>query len=235
MRTRILPPDEWPRLKGTEAEKVWPRFDPSNTRVLVVEDEAGEIVATWALLRVVHAECIWVAPKHRGAFKVARRLLRGLREIAAEWGAKRVLTGSVSPEVTALIEKVGGKPMPCDLFVLPVDGAIGDRLTRQFEPDRELGRLFHMQLDALVPDNHPQDDEHDVQVGRALRLAIEGGEPERAADQYNAWARGAGYEPVTFLGTVGGCLRADIASAVIEVDPQYFVRVVEEEPCQRQR
>ena len=119
MRTRILPPEEWPRLKGTEAETAWPHLDPENARVVVVED-GGEIIATWTLMRVVHAECIWVRPSHRGLISVARRLFLGLRGIASAWGARRVWTASLSTEVTDLIERFGGEPVPGQHFVLPL-------------------------------------------------------------------------------------------------------------------
>lgn len=226
MRSRILPPEEWPKLDGTEAGPAWRQFNPENTRVLVVED-GEEIVACWAFLRVVHAECIWVKHSHRGLVSVARRLFKGLREIATGWGVSRVVTGSVSPEVTDLIDRCGGYPMPCESFVLPVD----IQNTRALK-DEVRGKLFHEQLAALVPeDQHPEDVEHDRNVGKALRIAIERKDPERAEREYNAWASGAGYEPVRFLGEVNGRLRADIRTAVIEVDEHYDVRVLKEEVC----
>lgn len=120
MIARVLPPEEWPRLVGTEAETAWPHFDPENTRVLVVED-GGEIVATWTVMRVVHVECLWAKPSHRGMFGVAKRLLKAMRETASAWGARNVVTGSVSPHVTDLIRRFGGMPMPCESFVLPVE------------------------------------------------------------------------------------------------------------------
>jgi hypothetical protein len=119
VRSRILPPEEWERLAGTEAETVWPVLDPENARVLVVEED-GEIVATWTAMRVVHMECIWVKPSHRGLVSVARRLFMGLREIASAWGARRVWTASLSPEVTGLIERFGGEPIPGAHFLLPL-------------------------------------------------------------------------------------------------------------------
>jgi hypothetical protein len=231
VKARILPPEEWPRLAGTEAETVWPRLNPENTQILVVEED-GRVVACWAFLRVVHAECLWVAPTHRGAFSVARRLLRGLREIAAGWGVEKVITGSVSPQVTGLIRQVGGVPLPCESFVLPAEGRMGKRLSR-FDPDRELGRVFHAQLAGLVDEpQHAEDEEHDARVGKALRLAISGREPERASAEYNAWAAGAGYAPIRYLGKVNGRMRADVVTAVVEVDDSFRVSVVQEELCQ---
>lgn len=119
MKTRILPPDEWSKLDGTEAGPAWRYLNPENTQVIVVED-ADRIVGTWLMVRIVHAECIWIAPDYRGVFGVAKRLLKGMREIATAWGVDRVVTGSLTPHVTDLISRLGGTPMPCESFVLPV-------------------------------------------------------------------------------------------------------------------
>lgn len=222
MIARELPRQEWPRLEGTEAETLWPHLNPENTRVLVVEDE-GRIVGTWLMLRVVHAECMWIAPDYRGSFGVAKRLLKGMRDTATEWGVPNVVTGSVDPHVTDLIRRLGGYPMPCESFVLPV----------RKPSDQERGRAFHAQLAAQVSEGlHPDDEQHDEQVGKALRTAIEAGDPDGAMAEYNAWAVTAGYEPITYLGVVDGKLRADIVTAVVEIDDRYGVRVVaQEESC----
>jgi hypothetical protein len=121
MIARVLPPAEWSRLNGTEAELLWPHFNPEHTRVIVVEEE-GQIVATWTLLRVVHAECLWIAPSHRGLFGVTKRLLRSMRTIAEDWNVGAVWTGSLSEHVTSLIRRLGGKPPPFESFILPVVG-----------------------------------------------------------------------------------------------------------------
>lgn len=94
--------------------------------------------------------------------------------------------------------------------------------------DLELGRHFHSQLSKLVEEpNHPDDDQHDEQVGRALRTAIKDHEPMLAVNRYNAWAAGAGYEPIKYLGNVGQWVRADIVTATVEIGRDYSVRVVE--------
>jgi N-acetylglutamate synthase-like GNAT family acetyltransferase len=135
MNSRILPPEEWPRLEGTEAENVWPKLNPQSARILVVEED-GEIVATWTLLTVVHAECLWIAPEYRGSFGVTKRLLSGLREVASEWDVSKVITGSVSPHVTDLIMRLGGKSVPGQSFILPVSGT---RKSRSENSEREAG------------------------------------------------------------------------------------------------
>ena len=122
MITRILPPSEWHRLVGTEAESIVPGLQPDDTRVLVVEQN-GQIVGTWTLLRFVHVECIWIDPQHRRKAGVAVRLLRGMVDLARAWGARSVLTASVTPEVTTMIQRLGGLPIPGEHFAIPVGGA----------------------------------------------------------------------------------------------------------------
>lgn len=230
MISRILPPEEWPvGLKGTEAETAWPHFDPEQTQVIVVEHE-GRIVGTWTVMRTVHVECLWAAPEYRGSFGVCKRLLKAMREVASAWGASVVYTGSASAHVTELIRRFGGVPSPVETFILPLEIASSRR-----REDRERGREFHRQINAQIPeDAHADDPEHDERVGKALRTAVEGGDPVRAEAEYNEWARGARYEPVNFLswGT-DGKLRADIKTAIVEVDEQYRVTVLEEESCQQ--
>ncbi len=118
MTSRILPPDEWPKLAGTEAEALWPKL-PHSAQVLVVED-AGRIVGTWILMTQVHAECVWIAPDHRGSLGVVKRLLRGMRDLAASLGVSAVLTGACSDDVRNLIQRLGGTKLPGDAYVLPL-------------------------------------------------------------------------------------------------------------------
>lgn len=224
MNSRVLDPEEWEsKLKGTEAEELWPSLDPAMSEVLVVEDGA-KVAGAWVLIKTVHAECIWVHPDYRGTFGVAKRLMRGMREIASRWGVTRVITGSVSPKVTDLILRFGGSPIPCMMFTLPIQAKMAGGVT-----EADLGRYFHSQLaDLIQEDIHPEDAEHDRRVGMALRKAVRDSDPNRAESDYNAWASVAGYHPITFIswGT-DGRLRADIGTAIIEVDRDYRVHVVE--------
>lgn len=119
MTSRELPFAEWSKLDGTEAGSVWRDLNPATTRVLAIEED-GELVATWLLMQVVHAECVWIKPSHRARLGVVRRLLSGMSRIAGELGARTVVTGSVTPEVTDFIRRIGGVPIPCASFVIPV-------------------------------------------------------------------------------------------------------------------
>lgn len=219
---RILPPEEWPRLKGTEAGEVWPLYDPERTQVVVVED-AGKIVATWTVMQTVTVECLWADPAYRGSFGVTKRLLAGMRAVAKALGVSHVQTASQSEHVTDLIRRFGGIPIPAEFFSLPVD-----MVNAAKRANRLLGRSFHDQIEASIPEDHPYDPVHDEQVGRAMRAAIEGKDPERAESEYNEWAEANGYDPVKFLGEVDGRLRMLASGYTIDVGKDYRVTVVEE-------
>lgn len=117
--SRVLPPAEWSRLAGTEAA-IAQQLDPKDTMVLVVEQD-GQIVGTWVVMRIVHAECVWIHPDHRGRLGVVKRLLSGMRAIAKNWGATVVWTSATSREVRALIRKLHGTRIPGEAYALPVE------------------------------------------------------------------------------------------------------------------
>lgn len=125
MTTRLLPPDEWSRLAGTEAAFA-PLLPPGSASILVVEDD-GQIVATWALVTMMHAEGLWIAPSHRGRFGVVKRLLSGMRSLARSLGCASVQTASVSNDVTDFIQRLGGSPLPGRAFILPMEASCPQR------------------------------------------------------------------------------------------------------------
>jgi hypothetical protein len=123
---RLLPPSDWHRLAGTELDTVWPLLPVDRSCVLVVEDAEGAIVATWAFTLVLHAEGVWIAPQHRNGTVVARHLLRGLREVAADMRAPTVWTGSTNEQIAALCRGLGATALldahgdPVTSWVIPM-------------------------------------------------------------------------------------------------------------------
>ena len=109
-------------MVGTEAETLWPHCDPAQTQMVVVEAD-GVIVGTWAVLRTVHVECVWIAEDYRGQFGVVKRLLIGMRAAARRWGARTVLTGAMTDQVRSLIASLGGSQLPGDHYVIPLERA----------------------------------------------------------------------------------------------------------------
>lgn len=123
MRSRILPPVEWPRLAGTEAETIWPALNPARTRIVVVEQD-GQIVGCHVLSLVLHAECLWIHPAHRGRTGVARRLWGAVLQTArCVFQAQTIATAATSDDVRRLLTHVGAIDLPGTHHVIP----LGDR------------------------------------------------------------------------------------------------------------
>lgn len=121
MTTRILPPEEWSRLTGTELERVATEIDNRDgVSVIVVEDE-GEIIGCWALMTVAHVEGLWIAPAHRrkggGVF---RKLWREMCRLTLDKGIGAVFTHGATPDMRTWIQALGGQPMTGEGFVLPM-------------------------------------------------------------------------------------------------------------------
>lgn len=117
MITRILPESEWPKLIGTEAEAVWPHLDPGKSQVIVVED-GDQIVGTWTLMYVLHAECLWIAPSHRKGASVGRRLLSALHAMAKKMDVGTVATAAQTDDVRAMLDHIGAQKLVGDHYVM---------------------------------------------------------------------------------------------------------------------
>lgn len=113
MRERILPRAEWHRLDiNPDLRSVWPFLRPEDTRVVVVEDDAGEILATWMVVRTVHVEGVWVREDYRKrSTRLVRLLFQGMYAAARAFGVRNVWTSAGSPEVERLLEK-GNRARP---------------------------------------------------------------------------------------------------------------------------
>lgn len=120
MTSRVLPVEEWPRLRGTDAERLWPTLDPLRTVVVVVEHE-GLIIAHHILLFVLHAEALWVHPDHRHG-TVGGRLWQAVKRAVLNSGARGFVTAACDDRVRALIAHVGGVPLPGTHHVVNVEG-----------------------------------------------------------------------------------------------------------------
>ena len=114
-----LPPSEWWRLAETDLAEAVPHLDPASTHVVAVEDD-GVIVGCWALVRIPHAEGVWVAPSHRGRGRVAAKLLSAMRSAVRQAGIAHVWTAAVTDDVRRLIDHLGGAELPGRHFILPL-------------------------------------------------------------------------------------------------------------------
>ena len=115
MTSRVLPPEEWHRLIGTEAEGV--PFPVGSLPVVIERD--GEIIACQVLMPFWHLECGWVAPAYRKTM-VFGRLWAAVRAECAKLDIGAVCTASMTDDVKALIGHMQGVPLPGEHFVVPV-------------------------------------------------------------------------------------------------------------------
>lgn len=120
MTSRILPPAEWPRLNGTEAETLWPTLDAAHAQILVVED-GEQILGCWTLMMIPHVECLWIDPNERARVTVARRLWLGMRSLASQMGARHVWTAAVSDPVRGLLDHAQARKLVGDHYLLPME------------------------------------------------------------------------------------------------------------------
>lgn len=104
MNLRELPRADWAtKLAGLDVAPLAEALPP-DSRLIVVEDALGQVVGTWAVIRWVHVEGLWIEPSHRKHGRVGAYLLKGMREAAQAWGATSVITGCVDDEVRDLLE-----------------------------------------------------------------------------------------------------------------------------------
>lgn len=89
----------------------------------------------------------------------------------------------------------------------------GDWVFRHPENLR-IGRAFHAQIEAHVPDNHPDDDTHNYAVGAALCGAL-AGNVVKSINLYNRWASVAGYGQATIVSVNPPVV--DIGTALLEL------------------
>ena len=126
MRARILPPEEWVRIKDTELSMLLPYVPKEHVAIVVVEDDAGEIVARWCVFQATHFEGIWIDPRYRGNAGVIRPLLRYAFALPVVRGERWAFSGAetngdgVDRVVDHLLRRLGGRPVPMQLYAFPV-------------------------------------------------------------------------------------------------------------------
>ena len=115
----LTTPAEWQeRLVGTALDGA-PLVEGLSAAI-VVEDEDGVVVACWGIMTTVHVEGLWIAESHRGHPGVARALLSTTVQELQRNDVREVLTQSLTPEIDAMITKVGGSKVPGQTWVIPV-------------------------------------------------------------------------------------------------------------------
>jgi hypothetical protein len=92
--------------------------------VVVVEDEAGQIVGSVQVAQVTHFEGLWIKPEVRGNPGVMRALIRQAAAIPRVRGESWVIGGAAEGTMQGFNERLGGKRMAQDFYALWVGEAI---------------------------------------------------------------------------------------------------------------
>lgn len=121
MRSVILNPAQWDRLKDADLPLLLPFLNLDDVRVVAVEDDAGEIIASMAVLRLTHYEGAWVSPKH--GLGATRALLKKAEECAERWANGWVMAGAADDRMRSILGRMGAAKIPLDTYMLNLGGS----------------------------------------------------------------------------------------------------------------
>lgn len=124
-RARVLPGDEWAARAGELAHYTAGLPDPEFSILVVVEDTAGRIVASWLAMNTVHLEGLYVDPAHRHTAPVARELLAQMVGELISRQIPAAVTIAQDPAIAELAEHAGFVQIPGTLWQLTLPQAGG--------------------------------------------------------------------------------------------------------------
>lgn len=120
MTARVLPEAEWHRLPAACGVLAMRPFVRDGLMRVIVAEDGGRIVGTWAVLMVPHLEGVWIDPAYRKRVSVVRRLVTMTFAVARAWGAW-AWTGAVDPTVRALlVDHLKAQAVPGESFIVPL-------------------------------------------------------------------------------------------------------------------
>ena len=119
MKVRTLPREEWDRARDTGAPWM-PCVRDGDRSVVVVENEAGEIVGSLSVLRQTRLEGAYVAPQGKNG-GVVRALLRGAMDVARQkYGDEWAFIDAMDQEIFSIVERLGGEALPGATCIVPI-------------------------------------------------------------------------------------------------------------------
>lgn len=108
VKARLLPPEEWERLRDYgpfKAAGVLP--DSAHALVVVVEDGTGAILACWMAHDAVLLEGLYAPPAGRHRVPVAKALLFGMVDALRSRGVLQAFTVTTDPAIERLAATAG--------------------------------------------------------------------------------------------------------------------------------
>ena len=121
MTSRVLEFEEWARLPEY-MDPVLMTCRPGTSRMCVVENDEGEIVARWLLYPVLFAEDAWIDPRYRKRVGVTRRLWRLVQSAARDLGFGHMVSTAITDDAQRLLQhpSIQSEVMPGPMMVYPV-------------------------------------------------------------------------------------------------------------------
>jgi len=123
MIARILPPEEWDRVRHN-APMLADYVNPGDVALVVVE-EGERIVATMTVMRATHFEGAWIDPGERNG-GVTRSLLNLAVDVARGWGQSWAFGGAqegpAGDQMRGILTRLKGRRMPVEFHALPLGG-----------------------------------------------------------------------------------------------------------------
>lgn len=126
LSVRELPVEEWSKLLTMPGlyHDLGYLPAPEHNRIVVIEDEAGEILGYWGAFTVVHVEPVYIRPEHRLRISVVRRLWEGMDKLLKDLqvpGAVAVISDEDAPVNLPMATKIGFTKVPGSLYYLNLE------------------------------------------------------------------------------------------------------------------
>lgn len=119
MTWKILPPEEWPRIKAELPDS--PLADLENYMqlegIVVVAEHEGRLVGHWPLLLTWHAEPLYIAPAYRKSGPALKNLLDGLFSTMQISQIASAVVIIEDPDLQAIVPRLGFQPVPGQLYI----------------------------------------------------------------------------------------------------------------------
>lgn len=119
MEIRELPPAEWHRLAELPEWGADFHPDPAEFKILIAE-EAGEIVGSWAATRLWHLEGFWIAPSQRKRTFLPVRLMAAMRKFLDGFRVKGALCMVSNPLIGDYCRRLGMTKLPVETYQFEV-------------------------------------------------------------------------------------------------------------------
>ena len=95
---------------------------PDACRILIAENEGGELVAFWCMVQVVHCEPIWIAPEYRNG-TLAGRMWAKMKVLLDHSRVHMAYMFSDTPHIAGYLQRLGLIELPYRTFLFDPEGS----------------------------------------------------------------------------------------------------------------